>query len=698
MSRLSLLATSTTRTFYEFARLQQMDQWWHWLMLLMVVMATVIVVYLLYRWDSVELPRSVRLSLFALRIFAFTGLLFFFLQLEKRVEHKVVANSRAVVLVDTSQSMGLSEPTNEAATPATRIQQVSDLLGSSPLIDELRAKHDVLVYRFDQTERPVQLASFPKQPTADPAISEETAPLADALTEVRRLVTVAGVFLLIAAGAFAFHLLFPRLMRADTGESWALLVTVVTLVVAVVVLAVSNLRHPQFSLANVFGAPLHDARDDAAGTPNPDVTPKRTVDWAVELNPTGAETRLGDAIQFTVENERGGPIAGVCIITDGNGNAGSDYRDAAAAAQTAGIRLYPVGAGLDQAPINARLVDIEAPAHVYPGDAFSITAFLQGFGIGRRDIGLEVISQQVDAQGKATGQPKQLEQRIIKLGDEGEVLPVEFEINMTDLGKHRLSVKLEPPGGDVNQADNEKSVNVRIVDRKNRVLLFAGGPLREYLFLRGLLFRDRQVEVDVLLQSSPPGAAKMRTGCSRNSPRRPPNFLNTTRSSPSIRIGPPCRGRKLACWNDGWRKKRAGWCCWRVRSTYPNGRHRVANARIWRSFDRFIRSASIRGHHPPCGGPARPVRNPGRWNSPKRASRPNFSGWTIVRAPPLNYGPAFPGCSAINRWRVPSPARSSTPASPTRQRNWTTDCPSTWLDNSTARDASFIWAVPRCGG
>ena len=51
-------------------------------------------------------------------------------------------------------------------------------------------------------------------------------------------------------------------------------------------------------------------------------------------------------------------------------------------------------------------------------------------------------------------------------------------------------------------------MDVEIVDQKNRVLLLAGGPSREYQFLRSLLFRDRSTTVDVLLQTAQPGISQ----------------------------------------------------------------------------------------------------------------------------------------------------------------------------------------------
>ena len=53
-----------------------------------------------------------------------------------------------------------------------------------------------------------------------------------------------------------------------------------------------------------------------------------------------------------------------------------------------------------------------------------------------------------------------------------------------------------------------QDADVEIVDRKNRVLLIAGGPTREYQFLRNQLRRDHDTVVDVLLQTAQPGISQ----------------------------------------------------------------------------------------------------------------------------------------------------------------------------------------------
>ncbi len=147
---LHLFAETTTRTTYELARFQTYGERWHYLVLGVVCAALVALVAWMYRRDSVELRGVTRWSLLGLRIVALLGLLAFYLHLEKRTERKVEHNSRVMVLVDTSLSMGLHD-TTASSVPATpnRAEEVVAVLKDGGLLTKLREKHDVLVGRFD---------------------------------------------------------------------------------------------------------------------------------------------------------------------------------------------------------------------------------------------------------------------------------------------------------------------------------------------------------------------------------------------------------------------------------------------------------------------------------------------------------------------------------------------------------------------
>jgi hypothetical protein len=150
-------STSAGRVVYEFSRLRAFDNERLPLVLLAVaVVALVAIVWSLYRRDTSELPRPIRIGVTLLRTIALGGLVIFFMGIERRTTREIIHNSQVAVLVDVSQSMGLSDGDNPSAAGAsTRIANVASALAQSPLVAELRRTHDVSVVRFDQEVEPV---------------------------------------------------------------------------------------------------------------------------------------------------------------------------------------------------------------------------------------------------------------------------------------------------------------------------------------------------------------------------------------------------------------------------------------------------------------------------------------------------------------------------------------------------------------
>ena len=154
------------RVYYEWARVVAMDQWWHWLVLVGIVCWLVWLVVQVYRRDAVELPRGIGGVALTFRLVALALLLIYFLDMQKRSEERVVRNSRAIVMVDTSQSMSLRDVSANATT-TSRIAAVAERM--TPLVDSLRQRHDVLVYQVDDKEQPTQVASLPREVASRPS-------------------------------------------------------------------------------------------------------------------------------------------------------------------------------------------------------------------------------------------------------------------------------------------------------------------------------------------------------------------------------------------------------------------------------------------------------------------------------------------------------------------------------------------------
>ncbi len=411
----SLLAQ--TRTTYELSRLQAYTERWHYLVLGVICAAIVAFAVWMYRRDTVELRRGVGALLLVLRLAALVGLLAFYMHLEKRSEQKVVHNSRVLVLVDTSLSMGLHDATG-SAVPASpnRLQQVVEVLDDGKWLDSLRARHDVQLARFDADMN--RIASLGKLPAPGSALAKQPA----------------------------------------------------------------------------------DEQAPAAGA-----APAAT-DWQAALTPQGTETRLGQSLRTLITDERTTPVSAIVVFTDGGQNAGVDPSVAIAAARDAKIPIYTVGIGSDRQPANVRVSDLVAPARAYPGDSFKITGYLQSEGLADRTVSVELYSRDASSERNIDGTLEATER--VTLGGRGEIVPVKFDITPDERGRRVFRLRVKAPPEDSNANDDQQEADVEIVDRKTRVLLVASGPTREYVFLRNQLKRDKDVLVDVWLQSAAEGASQ----------------------------------------------------------------------------------------------------------------------------------------------------------------------------------------------
>lgn len=513
----TLLAVDTgAKVFHQLSRVQAMTMWWHWLLLLLTCGAITLFVVWLYLRDTVELPRGRALMLMALRLAAFAGVLFFFLDLEKRTERQMVKNSRAIILVDTSLSMGIQDA--DSAGGRRRIDLAIDEMARGDLLAQLRLRHDVVVYRFDQDEMPAEVGSFPKIETVGDASDGATSAATQyesSAAQARTTAVVAAIVCGLSLLALLIYLV-SNTAGVEGSTSWLAPVGVVGLIAAVVILGVAQLRFPDIDLATTLWLkPLQapseteTASGSSSGTDNQATT--ADVDWDEVLAPRGAETRLGDALRYLVNRERNGSIAGIVTITDGGNNAGVDYEQSVITASNAGIPIFTIGLGSDRRPKNVRVADLEAPQRVYPGDSFTITGYIQAFGLAGRTVKVELVS--APAENNTETKPENAEEtfeeeRGVKLGDDGELALVRFEVSPTVVGTRRYTVRVVPPSEDQEPKDDFRSAKVQIMDRKNRVLLFAGGPTREFRFLRNLLFRDKDTTVDVLLQTAKPGVSQ----------------------------------------------------------------------------------------------------------------------------------------------------------------------------------------------
>ncbi len=260
--------------------------------------------------------------------------------------------------------------------------------------------------------------------------------------------------------------------------------------------------------------PTASATASAASADPSSATSSPVGDWQERLTARGYETRLGEALTRVLDQEPGGVLAGVVVLTDGVNNAGIDPAAAVTALATAGVPVHSLGIGSDRLPTNVRVADVLVPARVFPGDRFAVTAYLQSQGLAGQTVRVELAEVAAadampgDAPAAASA-GRAIDTTEVILGASGELVAVRFDVpGLATPGRRDLVVRVIPPAADRTPADDRQVAEVEVVDRVTQVLLMAGGPSREYQFMRNVLERDKSVAVDVLLGTAGKGGSQ----------------------------------------------------------------------------------------------------------------------------------------------------------------------------------------------
>ncbi|MEM9644913.1 MAG: VWA domain-containing protein [Planctomycetota bacterium] len=524
-----------TKIVYEFARFRQIEGWWLWAVMLAGLALAVFLCLRCYRRDVATLSRPIRWTLMSLRLLVVLGLVFFFFNLQRRTERLVTRPSEVVVLVDTSQSMALpfsSEPGSES-----RSDRAVSLLADSPLLDRFGADHRVSVYRFDEQSEPTLISTSDRN-SIDDSAQDSSAPQDEAdaeppnlmgseeMTPTSSRMAAFGVACIGTGLALGLISLAAGAMGRSASVGWVILTSASCLFLGGVCLGSIYCLRSEQSLSDLLGMrrPANDERDDsssadsAASATLPTVEP--SISWKARLSATGSESRLGDAIRTALGDHEPSTLAGMVLVTDGQSNGGIDVGSAASLARRGGVSMYPVGMGSSDPPINARLVDLDAPKRIYPGDKFSVTAVLQASGPEPIEVELQLLDglddpdeldPEVSDGTTATGvklPAKVIDSQKITLATDGSLTGARFELEPESVGRRRVGVRIIAPAADTNQLDNAGATRYEVVSRKLRVMAIAGGPTREYRFVRNLLFRDKSVELDVWLQTGQAGMSQ----------------------------------------------------------------------------------------------------------------------------------------------------------------------------------------------
>ncbi|WP_417384476.1 hypothetical protein [Gimesia sp.] len=267
-----------------------------------------------------------------------------------------------------------------------------------------------------------------------------------------------------------------------------------------------------YSFDKTLVGPLHvfQKQDSSEETSKPasekQASGAEQPDWNTLLQPQGLETRLGELLGQLIREINGSTLSGIIIATDGASNAGTDLLSANEAAKESKVRLIPLGVGSPVQPANIQISKIIAPTDVQFGDGFEITAIVQAVGMPGKNITIELLRK---VPGEA--EPTVVDTRDVLLPTE-DSLPLDIKFERTPAEEGEIGYIVRARGnqlaGDANAMDNELAHSVNVFSRPTRVLVIAGGPMRDYRFARTMLYRHPSIQSSVWLQSAPPGVSQ----------------------------------------------------------------------------------------------------------------------------------------------------------------------------------------------
>ncbi len=208
--------------------------------------------------------------------------------------------------------------------------------------------------------------------------------------------------------------------------------------------------------------------------------------------PVGARTRLGAAVEDALARLSGRPISGVVVVTDGRT---SDAPDARLLRELTAARVgvYAVPLGSERALLDLALEAADAPTSAFVGDFVPVTARVVARGLAETTPEARVVL--IDTITGAELDAKQIEPDAWRDG----VAEVRLAARPEDAGNSRWVVRVETPGSDVLTTNNERTVEVELLDRPLRVVYFEGYPRWEYRYMKDLLVRESSVRSSVML-------------------------------------------------------------------------------------------------------------------------------------------------------------------------------------------------------
>ena len=210
-----------------------------------------------------------------------------------------------------------------------------------------------------------------------------------------------------------------------------------------------------------------------------------------DLTFTGAQTKLGAALDGARQELAGLPLAGMVLVSDGADTTDASLTAALLALKAAAVPVFTVGVGRDRLARDVQIDRVSTPRSALQGTSLVIDAVVTQTGYAG-----ETVSLDVENEGRIVGS------QDVKLPMDGEPAAVRVRFTAADAGPRVFKFRIAPRPGELVTENNARDALIDIANRKEKILYYEGEPRPEMKFIRRAVFDDKNLGVITLQRTA----------------------------------------------------------------------------------------------------------------------------------------------------------------------------------------------------
>lgn len=214
------------------------------------------------------------------------------------------------------------------------------------------------------------------------------------------------------------------------------------------------------------------------------------------LKAEDSHTGITDALEGISTIDRGAPLSGVVLLSDGSDTSLRGADEALNDLGRYGIPVFPVPMGIsDPDDVSIRNVIVQEVA--FAGDKVPVRIQIQSKGYEKRVADVSVL---LNGRSVAT--------RSISLRGGLQFEDLFFNVDVREKGAAKIEVVIDPFGDEATAANNRAERSVRVVNEKINVLCMEGSARWEFRYLRAMLKRDPRINATFIATRAKAGVAQ----------------------------------------------------------------------------------------------------------------------------------------------------------------------------------------------